>query len=131
MNNEIINLPTAFCTATLNGKYKKIVSESIIFDNEKDEGEFKFVIEYPKDNFTGFTVKVKFEKDNKEGRVLYTLDEDNDSGINMIIYNSDNTTIFCSMTNITNIGDKNFFIRPKIESPNDKVKIVTIGLYSN
>ena len=135
MNNEEINsLPSAFCSTTINRNYKKLLSKTIVIDDElKNIIDIEFTVEYPKDNFTIFPIRLIFKENNFKYEIGY--DSDDDGIVNIIIYNSGdiryNSMITNNMKKIISIADKNFYIKPRIIKYSNDIKEVTIELYSD
>lgn len=136
MNNELINtLPCAFCNVALNKDYKKLVSQSIILVDKDDEGNFEFIAEYIKDKFIVFTVNVNRKEDDGECRVIYRIKDETSDNIDMDIYNTNksngsNYTILCDVKKVTEIENKSFYIRPKIDVWVNGITEITIDLYT-
>lgn len=135
MNSLIPVFPSAICNVMLNEKYKKLASQTIIIENKTDVADFNFIVEYPKDNFTVFIVKIKFEDSENECKVLYRIDDNNPSIIELIIYNADdnkmyNSVIFCDTRKIVDINNKSFYIKPKITINGGGIKEITIDLFA-
>jgi len=121
------------CDVIVDNKYKKILSKSAVVRNDR-ESKFIITLQDSYELNTDIVINIKFDYDEKETRIEYKVDDDNN--LNIICYNiinnnnSNSYTIFSSMKKIIEINDYSVYIEPKITVYANGFKEILIDLYS-